>query len=489
MKEKRYVDLFSIARKAMEKYGFYAGFPAAVISEVNALREEEVHSRSHDLVDLRHLLWSSIDNADSMDLDQVEFCEMGPGGVITVAVAIADVDLFVPLSSHIDRYAAHNGTSVYTGVETFPMLPDRLSKGLSSLLPDHDHVAVVLKYEVLQDGSIRHKDPFLALVRNTAKLIYDEVGAWLEGTSPLPISVGKIPGLAEQLQIQEEATKRLRKNRFEKGALFLETLEPEPVMEGGLVRDIILQRHDRARQVIEEFMVAANGTMTDYLEKAGLPMIQRIVRVPKNWDGIVRLASGRGEVLPASPDAKALSDFLIRQKEKDPEHFPDLSLAVVKLLGPGEYAAWEPGTKAYGHFALAVTDYTHATAPNRRYVDLVNQRLVKAALQRLPVPYSSPKLHTISLWLSDREKQSKKVERFMRKAAAALLLKERIGEVFDAVVTGASPKGTYVRLLRPPAEGRVTRGEQGCFVGQQVRVRLTETDPYNAFIDFERVKS
>jgi exoribonuclease-2 len=321
-------------------------------------------------------------------------------------------------------------------------------------------------------------------VSNKAKLVYEEVGNWLEGNSPVPQTVREVSGLEEQIHLQTEAITRLKKNRRAQGALELNTIEAEAVMEEGTVKDLIIQRQNMARCLIEEFMVAANGTMVNCLGNAGIPMIQRVVRVPKNWEGIVLVAASYHERLPADPDAKALAKFLIRQKAADPERFPDLSLTVIKLLGPGEYMMLKPGNEPYGHFSLAVTDYTHATAPNRRYVDLINQRLLKSVLDKVKSPYTEEELTDQSAWLSSREKGSKKVERFMRKAAAAVLLQNRIGESFDALVTGASEKGTYVRLISPPAEGRVMQGEHGLMVGQKVRVRLLKTDPFSGFIDF-----
>jgi exoribonuclease-2 len=487
MKNHRPVDLKAIAGNAMRKYGFDPHFPPSVVQEVNSIDIQSIPKILNDTKDLRTLLWSSIDNFDSMDLDQLEYCEAGKNGEVRVKIAIADVDAYVPKHSKTDDYAAHNGTSVYTGIETFPMLPDRLSKGITSLLPDQDRITTVIEYSVRQDGTFIPGDIYRAIVTNKAKLIYEEVGDWLEGKIPEPQSVSQVPGLKEQLLLQADTMKRLKKNRREQGALELNTIEAEAVVEDGLVRDLVIQRQNLARCLIEEFMVAANGTMVSYLGDAGIPMIQRVVRIPKNWEGIVMVAAMYHENLPAKPDAKALAKFLIRQKAADPERFPDLSLTVIKLLGPGEYMMLEPGSEPYGHFSLAVTDYTHATAPNRRYVDLINQRLLKSVLDKVPSPYAGEELVDLSAWLTDREKGSKKVERFMRKAAAAVLLQGRAGETFSALVTGASEKGTYVRLITPPAEGRIMRGEHGLRVGQKVRVRLLKTDPYNGFIDFECV--
>ena len=399
-------------------------------------------------------------------------------------MAIADVDHYVSRYSLSDQYAAFNGTSVYTGIVTFPMLPDRLSKGISSLLPGQDCRAVIIEYTVLPDGSVRHGPLYRAVVANRAKLVYEEVGDWMEGAGPIPRMVHDVAGLEAQLWLQHETALRLRKFRAAQGALELETIEPRTVLEEGIVRDLLVQKKNMARTLIEEFMVAANGTAVAFLGSAGIPMIQRIVRIPKHWDEIVLTAAGYGEVLPDQPDAKALTGFLGRQKEADPERFPDLSLTVVKLMGAGEYLPLVPGDTPFGHFALAVTDYTHGTAPNRRYADLIIQRLIKSVLDNAESPYTTEELVERSAWLTDTEKRSKKVERFMRKAAAALLLQDRIGKSFDGLITGASAKGTYVRLITPPAEGRVMQGERGLWVGQKVRVRLLKTDPYNGYIDF-----
>jgi exoribonuclease-2 len=484
MKKHKFIDLKAIARDAMRKYGFDPGFSKAVMREVEKIDESSILENGSGVRDLRSLLWSSIDNYDSMDLDQIEYCEHGPGDEIHVKVAIADVDHFVPRRSQADLHAAHNGTSVYTGVETFPMLPDRLSKGISSLLPGHDHRAIVIEYSVLPDGDVREEAIHRAIVSNKAKLIYEEIGEWLDGQRPIPESVSAVPGLEEQIRLQAFAMTRLKRYRMKQGALELETIEPDPIAENGVVRDIVVQKMNAARFIIENFMIAANGTMVEFLGKAGIPMIQRVVRVPRYWDEIVMTAAAYREKLPREPDSKALSLFLLRRKEADPERFPDLSLTIVKLLGPGEYMTLEPGEPPTGHFGLAVTDYTPGTAPNRRYVDLVNQRLVKSVLDRTESPYTTHELYDLSTWLSDREKGSKKVERFMRKAAAAVLLRDRIGETFDALVTGVTEHGIYARMFSPPAEGRIMQGEQGLRVGQKITVLLLRTDPYNGFIDF-----
>jgi exoribonuclease-2 len=346
-------------------------------------------------------------------------------------------------------------------------------------------MAVIIEFLVLQDGSFSPREVYRALVCNKAKLVYEEVGAWLERAGSLPRGVHEVPGLLEQLHLQNEAAQLLRKFRRDQGALEFETIEPEVVMEDGRARGLVALTPNPARALIEEFMVAANGTMVTHLGAAGVPMIQRVVKTPKNWAGICLIAASHGVTLPEEPDAKALAKFLLQEKTTDPLHFPDLSLAIIKLMGPGEYLMLEPGATPAGHFALAIIDYTHATAPNRRYVDIINQRQIKAILMGKPGPYSSKDLSDRAMWLTDREKASKKVKRFMRKSVAAQLLSNSIGKTFDALVTGAADKGTYVRLLAPPAEGRVMIGQHGLMVGQKVRVRLIKTDPYNGYIDFE----
>lgn len=487
MNNTRDVDLEAIAWDAMERYGFEPGFPDSVVWEVKKIAEEKPKSSPSGVRDMRGLLWSSIDNFDSRDLDQLEYCEQDPDGRIHVRVAIADVDVFVQKDMHTDVHAAHNGTSVYLGIVTFPMLPPALSEDISSLLPGKDRRAIVIEFTVLPDGNLVQGDIFRALVKNKAKLVYEEIGDWLEGTGPAPALLSEIPELEDQIRLQSDTASRLRKHRMEKGALDLETIEAEPVVEDGQVRDLAVQRQNLARQLIEEFMVAANQTMVDMLDSADAPMIQRIVRVPKNWEGIVETVSEYGVSLPKKPDAKALSRFLDRQRAADPESFPDLSLTIVKLMGPGEYVAYVPGDVPVGHFALSIMDYTHSTAPNRRYVDIVNQRILKSILDGKHTPYSTEELDAVSFWLTGREKAAQKAERFMRKAIAAVLLQDRVGEIFDGIVTGASEKGTYARLISPPAEGRIMQGQHGLKVGQKVRVRLTKTDPYKGFVDFECV--
>ncbi len=480
-------DLNAIAHQAMANYGFTASFSPAVLHEAQFLNKYEVNLSDTSIRDLRDVLWSSIDNVDSRDLDQIEFCQRVPNREIRVWVAIADVDHYVNKGCLTDQHAAHNGASVYTGVETFPMLPERLCTDISSLNPHEDRLAVVTEFFVLRDGDIRPGEIFRAIVHNQAKLVYEEIGEWLAGERDMPSEVGQIEGLEGQLRLQDEAACRLNDFRMERGALELETIEPRTVMQDGTVKDLVLVHKNRARYVIENFMIAANGSMVAFLTKNGRSHIHRIVRRPERWPQICEIASSLGDDLPAEPDAPALAEFLIRQRKADQDRFPDLCLTIIKLLGSGEYVMAQPGGIAYGHFGLAVQDYTHSTAPNRRYVDIIIQRLIKAVLAKESSPYGNGELESIAFNCTQRDKAAKKVERYMRKVAAAVLLNGRIGEVFEGIVTGASFKGTYVRLFHPPVEGRVISGESGMQVGSKVRVRLAAMDIQQGFIDFEGV--
>jgi exoribonuclease-2 len=401
-------------------------------------------------------------------------------------VAIADVDSLVERDTPIDQHAAHNTTSVYTGAEIFPMLPERLSTDLTSLNEDEDRNAIVIEYVVADDGTSAASDVYAAVVRNHAKLAYPSVGAWLEGTGPIPPKIGKVAGLEANLRQQDRAAQILRKRRHQLGALTLQTIEARPVFENDTLRDLAEQQQNRATELIEDLMIACNGVVARFLADRGFASLRRVVRVPQKWPRIVDLAAQHGSHLPDDPDAVALEEWLLRQRAEDPQHFPDLSLSVIKLLGRGEYVVEEPGEAATGHFGLAVQDYSHSTAPNRRFPDLVAQRIVKSALQSRKPPYSDGELESIAQRCTEREDAANKVERLVRKAAAALLLQNRVGERFDAIVTGASEKGTWVRIRRPPVEGRLERGWEGLEVGDRVRVKLVHTDPSRGFIDFQR---
>src|SRR5665213_3524064 len=475
------VDLPPAARKAMLHNGFIPDVPAAVTAEV-ARAVEPSGALGPGVIDLRQLPWSSIDNDTSRDLDQLEVAERMPDETVRVRVAIADVDGIVQQGSATDQFAGFNATSVYTGVETFPMLPEKLSTDLTSLNPNDDRLSVVTEFIVVADGSIRSHNVFLARVTNYAQLAYNNVGAWLDGKASLPQSATQ--AIQDQLHLQDTVAQLLRDARDRSGALDIDTIEAQSVVRPDQSVDIELVQKTRASQLIEDFMIAANVAMAEFLDAHNSPTIRRIVRSPERWARIVALAAKLGTTLPPNPDSAALSAFLVKHRQSDPDHFADLSLAVVKLIGPGEYEAHTPGEADTGHFALATHDYTHSTAPNRRFADLVTQRLLKAVLAGKPSPYTNDELTTIATHCTERESAGRKVERQVRKDAAAVSMSGRIGDSFDAIVTGVNPNGTYVRVINPPIEGRVMRGEQGLDVGDKVRVQLLSTDPKRGFIDF-----
>lgn len=481
------IDLRAIARSAMQKYGFSPDFPAGAVRETEALRQKAGGRMEQGVRDLRHLPWSSIDNYDTEDLDQIECCEPGENGEIRVWVGVADVDAYVPKRSALDAHALSCTTSVYTGIQTFPMLPDRLSKNLSSLPEGQDRLAVVVEFTVLQSGVVRPGGIHRALVRNKAKLVYEQVAAWLEGTGPMPQRIAQVQGMEEQIFLQDKAAQRLERYRMARGALELESMEARAVIKDDKVLGLAVVQENRAMHIIENFMIGANGVMSGFLERSGVPSIHRVVREPKDWEGIRMLASGKGFSLPGRPSAKSLSLFLERQKRLEPEKFGDLSLAIVKLIGAGEYVMHDKN-RPIGHFCLAVTHYTHGTAPNRRYVDLVIQRLIKAALARRPTPYTRNELSGIAVRCTEREMAAKRAERFMVKAEAATLLEGKVGQEFDAILTGMTEHGTYARLLEPPVEGRLVRMLRGARVGQKLRVRLVNLDPRRGFVDFEAAR-
>jgi len=472
-----------IAQQAMRDRGFEPDFSPAARAQVARLPDAAPRDRRRDL---RDLAWCSIDNDDSRDLDQLSVAQRASGAV-TILVAVADVDAFVAKDSPVDAHAAHNTTTVYTGAQIFPMLPERLSTDLTSLNPGEDRAAIVVEYAVERDGSIGRSDVYQALVRNHAQLAYPSVGAWLEGTGPMPPAIGRVQALEENLRWQDDAAQALKERRHELGALTLSTVEARAVFEDDMLRDLAEQQHNRATELIEDFMIAANGVVARFLASKRQSSLRRIVRVPVKWPRIVDLAAQGGHHLPATPDAVALEEWLIGRRADDPAHFPDLSLSVVKLLGRGEYVVERAGEPATGHFGLAVQDYTHSTAPNRRFPDLVAQRIVKAALAQQAEPYTDSELASIAMRCTEREDAANKVERLVRKAAAALLLQGRIGDRFDGVVTGASEKGTWVRVRRPPVEGRLEGDSEGLDVGDRVRVKLLRTDPARGYIDFGRV--
>jgi len=479
------ISLERVALRAMVDNGFQPEPLPAVDRELAAL---PAPASGPDVRDLRSLLWSSIDNVTSKDLDQIEVAEATTDGGIRLRIGIADVDALVPKGSAIDAFAAGNSTSVYTGISVFPMLPDLLSTDRTSLVEGGERLVVVTELDIARDGTLRHYEIYRALAVNHAKLDYESIGAWLEGRGPQPAKIAADDALESQLWLQDRAAGLLKRNRERAGALDLDTVQVTPIAKDGVIESLQINRKNRARDLIEDLMIAANGAVARFLAAAGRSGIRRVVREPRRWDRIAEIAASYGLHLPATPDNKALSDFLAARRAADPLRFPDLSLSVVKLLGPGEYVLDRPGpADDVGHFGLSAPDYTHATAPNRRYADLVTQRLVKAAIAGRPAPYSDDELDAIAKHCSEREHGANKVERMARKAAAALLLERRIGATFDAIVTGVKGNATYVRLLSPPAEGRVVRGEAGMDVGERVRVRLVHTDAERGHIDFQGI--
>ncbi len=467
--------------------GFEPNFPPATQQQLADIRNHSPQLAPSDKIrDLRGLLWSSIDNDTSKDLDQIEVAERLPNGDVKVMIGIADVDAFVGKDSPIDQHAARETTSVYTGVIVFPMLPNELSTGASSLLPDVDRPAVVTEFVVnMNAGSLSSSAVYRAIVRNKAQLTYNAVGAWLEGTRPAPPKVAASADLQAQLKLQDQVAQALRKSRYANGALNIDTAEVVPLLLNQQVTGVATVEKNRATELIEDFMIAANGVVARLLEKVS--SLRRIVKTPEHWDGIVRLAAAQGVTLPAQADSKALNDFLVKRKAADPDHFADLSLAVIKLIGPGEYVLERPGDPEQGHFGLAVQDYTHSTAPNRRFADIVTQRLIKSLLNGKPGPYSDDELAGIAANCTEKGDAARKVEREMSKRLAAVAMSHRVGEAFDAIVTGVTPKGTFVRVLQPHIEGLLAQGAQGLHVGDRLRAKLTRTDVQRGFIDFVKV--
>lgn len=481
------IDLVGIAEDTMQDEGFITRFDDKVRREVEALPTHIPEPLKQGIRDLRELAWSSIDNETSRDLDQVEYAEALPGGDTRLMIGVADVDAYVPRGSAIDKHAGANGTSVYTGVKVFPMLPEELSTDLTSLNPGEDRLAIITEMVVAHDGVVKSAEIYRALVNNHKRLTYPVVGKWLDGKTDVPEDVKEVPGLEEQLRLQAESAKDFRELRKLHGALELDTIQATAVVDDrGRVTELATTEPNAARDIIANFMIAANVAMAQFLEAKRVPSLRRIVRTPKFWDRIVEIAEELGEKLPPEPDSRALAAFLAEQKATDPVHFPDLSLAIVKALGPGEYTVQLPDEPDQGHFGLAVQDYTHSTAPNRRYADLITQRLLKAALSGKPSPYTIDELERIAEQCTDRDSAARKVERKMRKSAAAVLLRDKIGDEFKAIVTGVTPKGTFARILTPPVDGRVMRGERNMRVGDKVRVRLLGADPERGFIDFAR---
>lgn len=480
-----HLDLQATAREVMVAHGFEPDFPPQVPQQLASLKDHPPQiSPTGDVRDLRNLLWSSIDNDTSRDLDQIEVADRTSNGDVKVMVGIADVDAFVGQRTPIDDHAAKETTTVYTGIRNFPMLPEELSTGATSLLESQDRLAVIIEFVVDSAGSMKSSDVYRAIVRNKAQLQYNSVGGWLEGTSSAPPKVSVSGDLQAQLKLQDEIAQKLKQQRYANGALNLQTDEVHPLVLNDKVVDVVKQQKNRATDLIEDFMIAANGVIARFLDDVS--SLRRIVRTPKRWDRIVQLAASKGEKLPAQPDSKALNDLLLRRKAADPDHFADLSLTVIKLIGPGEYVLERPGETAPGHFGLAVQDYTHSTAPNRRFADVVTQRLIKAKLAAKSNPYSDSELTGIAANCTQKEDAARKVEREMGKRLAAIAMQNRIGEVFDAIVTGKTDDGTFVRVMQPHIEGLLAQGQQGLDVGDKLRAKLIRTDPQRGYIDFAR---
>jgi VacB/RNase II family 3'-5' exoribonuclease len=476
-----------IARRVMKERGFLPDFSRTALNELEKIHEVDWGAESQRK-DLRQLPWASIDNDDSLDLDQLTVAETLSDKTVKILVAVADVDALVKKNSAIDAHAWQNTTSVYTAGKTFPMLPEKLSTDLSSLNYDEDRPAMVVEMVISDAGEIHNSDIYPALVRNHAKLVYNSVGAWLEGKGHLPEAVAVVPGLSGNLRIQDRVAQQLKALRHEHGALDLQTLEARPVFAGEVIQDLRVDERNRAKEIIEDFMIAANGVTARFLQGKKVPSLRRMVRSPKRWGRIVEIAAQQNSQLPADPDSSALSSFLVAQKAADPLRFPDLSLSVIKLLGPGEYVVESPEEAVPGHFGLAVKDYTHSTAPNRRFPDLITQRILKAALAGSRVSYSREELVGLARHCTEKEDDANKVERLVAKSAAAMLLASRIGDQFDAICTGSADKGTWVRIFHPPTEGRLLYGYEGIDVGSRLKVQLVHTDIERGFIDFKKVR-
>ena len=475
--------LQSIAHQAMIDRGLQPDFPPAVQKQAASLQSPASDDGARDL---RDLLWCSIDNDDSRDLDQLSVAQDLGGGKVRVLVAVTDVDALVQRGTPIDDHARTNTTSVYTAAQIFPMLPEKLSTNLTSLNENEDRVAMIIDFVVDADGSVQSGDVYRARVNSKAKLAYNSVGMWLEGKADPPEKVTAVKGLADNLKLQDRTADKIREWRHTCGALDLETIEPHAVLRDGKVVDLQQLARTNATNLIEDFMIAANGVTARFLASKNLPSLRRVVRSPERWDRIEKIASVHGEHLPPDPDARALEDFLVRQRKADPMRFPDLSLAIVKAMGSGEYVVEQPGEKPIGHFGLAVRDYTHSTAPNRRFPDLITHRMLKAALNGSKQPYANDELEALAKHCTDAEDAADKVERQVRKSAAALLLESRIGQQFDGVISGAGRSGTWVRVFHPPIEGKVVRGWQGLDIGDRVHVKLLSVDVEKGYIDFAR---
>lgn len=477
-------DIHNISEATMVENGFQTNFPSRVLEELESLKDKTI-TLDESIRDLRGLLWSSIDNDSSKDLDQIEFAKQLPNGNIRLLIGIADVDTYVKKDSAIDEFAKNQTVSVYTETMILPMLPPQISEDLTSLLPDVDRLAIVIEMVITKSGEVPEHSIYRAFTRNYAKLTYEEVGNWLDNDGDEPSEFLRIEGLREQILLQQKAAKHLLEFRRKRGSLEFESVESVPVFVGEKAKDLQITKTNSARKIIENFMVAANVEMAEFLDEHNLTSIRRVVKTPARWERIREVAAKYGKSLPVEPDSTSLSEFLAERKAANPEQFPDLSLSIVKLIGAGEYVIQKPHEEAEGHFGLAVRDYTHSTAPNRRYPDLIVQRMVKSVLKGESCPYTDEELAEIAKRCNDRESAARKVERKMRKVIAASIMQDKIGEIFEAIVTGITASGTFARILRPPVDGRIVRNEEGLQVGEKIKVKLLGADIHKGFIDFE----
>ncbi|AEV30082.1 exoribonuclease R [Sphaerochaeta pleomorpha str. Grapes] len=480
--------LEKIAHQAMLDRGLAPDFSKSVLAELEAIKGPATYDSVPEMIDLRDRLWCSLDNDDSKDLDQLTAVETSDKGFAKILIAIADVDAVVKKQSAIDLHAQQNTTSVYTVPQVFPMLPEKLSTDITSLNFDRDRLSLVVEIDLADDGTVLSSSIYRAMVRNKARLSYTSVAAWLDGTGAMPVEIASVKGMEESLRLQDSIAQKMKLLRHQHGALVLETIEAKPVFSGDTLMNLVPDTRNRAKEIVEDFMIAANGVTSRFLTAKKFPSIRRIVTEPKRWDRIVKIAADKGTVLPKKPDSLALENFLIASQRAEPLRFPDLSLSVIKLLGSGEYIVQMPDQTGKGHFGLAVKNYTHSTAPNRRFPDLITQRLLKSAIAGIPSPYSVEELTSLAQHCNEAENAANKVERQVVKSAAAILLESRIGEQFDAIVTGAAAKGTWVRIFDPPLEGRLESGFEGLDIGDRLRVQLVSTDVNRGFIDFKRVR-
>jgi exoribonuclease R len=506
-------DLAHAAVEELHEAGFKPEFGRDVQEQVSEIERDIAHwGDAKSAADLRGLGWSSIDNDTSKDLDQIEVAERVPTG-IRLHIAIGDVAAAVEKGSPIDEHAQNQTQTIYTAVKNFPMLPLELSAGLTSLNENEDRLAILMSFTVASNGELLDETVSRSWVRNRAQLAYSRVGPWLDAGGNDPKNVVNLRSdsarehdsdeaastrmdgdrnlradwLAEQLKLQDEATEALHRTRIAAGALDFHKAEAEPVLMDGHIASVHEVTQNRAMHLIEDLMVAANGVMARALRKGGRSGLQRVVKTPERWNRIVALAQRTGRTLPEQPDSVELNKFLQAQRESDPDHYPDLAVAVIKLMGPGEYMLMRADDDPTGHFGLAARDYTHSTAPNRRFPDLVTQRILHAMMDDAPPPYTDGELAAIAQHCNEADKALRKIERRMQKRVAAVAMSGHVGEDFKAVVTGSSDKGVYARVIEPPFEGRVVEGEYGLDVGDVVRVKLIHTDPARAFIDLARM--